>query len=58
MTNIHIGGYAVGQVPIELIEPGDTLRTHLPATDPATAILPVVGYTAPPVANGKQYAGR
>jgi hypothetical protein len=30
MTIVRIGGYIVEQVPIEQIEPGDTVLTHLP----------------------------
>ncbi|ORV63063.1 hypothetical protein [Mycobacterium europaeum] len=29
MTIVQIGGYMVGQVPIEQIEPGETVLTHL-----------------------------
>jgi hypothetical protein len=39
MSIVHISGYDVEQVPIELIEPGDTVLTHLPDGSPYTFVV-------------------
>lgn len=39
MTIVHVGGYDVEQVPIELIEPGDTVLAHLPDGSPYTFVV-------------------
>lgn len=41
MTIVQIGGYAVEQVPIELIETGDTVLAHLPDGSPYTFVVDV-----------------
>ena len=39
MSIVHISGYDVEQVPIELIEPGNTVLTHLPDGSPYTFVV-------------------
>ena len=41
MTIVHVSGYDVEQVPIELIEPGDTVLTHLPDGSPYTFVVEI-----------------
>jgi hypothetical protein len=41
MTIVHVSGYDVEQVPIELIEPGDTLLAHLPDGSPYTFVVEI-----------------
>lgn len=41
MPIVHVSGYDVEQVPIELIEPGDTLLTHLPDGSPYTFVVEI-----------------
>jgi hypothetical protein len=39
MPIVHVSGYDVEQVPIELIKPGDTVLTQLPDGSPYTFVV-------------------